>query len=235
MPVPLDMAGYLFCKVHADVGRRAGFTSTMEEIERSAEKKRALLTKIAELARIPEGRRKSFIRATAGAVGYAWVRCSLPARTKGSDDLFDAYGKVIAARNAVAMLSEQDRALIDEASKDGDIFTLLDIAAEMFSFLLGGDLLPPPKRAAGPPKGGSKDPLFRGFLDHLCRAIRSHEGNVTFTHKTGRPVTGTIVEILILLRPEVKCIPRELKSRAKMIKSVLRQHGLATRVPQNSE
>jgi hypothetical protein len=101
--------------------------------------------------------------------------------------------------------------------------------------LVSGDFAPPAKSAVGSPKGVSKEPLFRGFLEHLCFAIYSHEGDVTFTRKTGRPVTGTMAEILVLLRPDLKCIPRELSSRGKMIKSVLTQYGLATRVPQNSE
>jgi hypothetical protein len=235
MPVPLDMAGYLFFKVHADVGRRAGFTLAMEEVERSAEKKRALLTKVAELAQVPDDRREYFIGMTASAVGYAWTISALGARTKGGTKLFDAYAKVLAARNAVATLEEQDRALIDEAAENGDIFTLLDKAAHLFSFMIRGDFPPPPKRGRGSPKGASKDPVFRGFLDHLCFAIRSNGGEVTFTRKTGRPITGTMAEILALLRQDLGCIPPVLSSRAKMIKSILKQHGLATRVPQDSE
>src|SRR5262249_35863607 len=152
-------------------GRRAGFTLTTEESERSAEKKRALLTNVAELAQIPEDRREAFIGMAANAVGYAWAISQLPARTKASPKLFDAYAKVLAARNAVAMLNEQDRALIDEAAEHGDIFTPLDKAAQLFSLMIGGDFARPPKRGRGSPKGASKDPVFRGFLDHLCLAI----------------------------------------------------------------
>src|SRR5262245_14520493 len=152
MPPPLEVAGVLFRHIHEEWGRRAGLTRTEEETERSAEKKRALLTKVAELAQIPEHRRESFVRMAESAVGYALTISLLPARAKGSAKLFDANAKIVAARNAVAMLDEQDRALIDEAAECGDIFELLDRAAQTFSFMIGGDFAPPPKRGRGSPK-----------------------------------------------------------------------------------
>jgi hypothetical protein len=119
--------------------------------------------------------------------------------------------------------------MIDEPRDNGDILNLLTRAADIFALLADGDFAPPPRSGPGARKGGSKDPIFRAFLQHLCFAIHSHQGNVTFTCKTGRPVTGTMAEILVLLRPDLKFIPRELSSRSKIIKSALNEYRLATK------
>jgi hypothetical protein len=123
MRPPLDAAGYIFCRVHAEWGRLAGFTLTEEEINRSTERKHALLSKVADLARIPDHRRETFIGMAASAIGSAWIIGQLGVRTKGSAKLLDAYAKVLAARNAVAMLDDQDRALIDESRENSTSLT----------------------------------------------------------------------------------------------------------------
>jgi hypothetical protein len=93
-------------------------------IEYLAGPKRDLLSKIAILARVPDRRRESFIARTALAIGYTLIvsETALAIRRWGSSRLFNAYGKVLAARNALAALSDQDRALIDIIAKPDSIF-----------------------------------------------------------------------------------------------------------------
>jgi hypothetical protein len=122
MRPPLNAAGHIFRKAHAESGRLAGFTSTEEE-NRSTERKHALLSKVADLARIPDHRRETFIGMAASTIGSAWIIGQLGVRTKGSAKLLDAYAKVLAARNAVAMLDDQDRALIDESRENSTSLT----------------------------------------------------------------------------------------------------------------
>jgi hypothetical protein len=184
------------------------------------EASRKLLTKLAEVAKIPGHSREAFCKEVSFLMGRAredWryrggPRSAPTANAPVNDELKKAEQAVRVARDAVDALSDEQRMLIAKAmqaqNKEMDFETaltyfprILPTIADAIARVTGTNPGRHPSARPGRPRGAVGDWPFYHFVRSLWNLVEQYDGKLTLTTKDGVVKSGTLPTVLKLLKP----------------------------------